>query len=185
MTNQHQATHGTYALILDPSQGLLIPTLSYSPAHFLQKQNQTPPSAPSPPLPHLQHWSDIAFLTWQHHTSPSTLPKNLRLILAINALNQATVDVVSEALRKDGVGSGVPPVWPGHVFIQERAGPFGDREPFPAVLGTPNVRGSGWLVSVLGRKRVRALTVFDSSGFEGGRGGCQLSVLVEVVEGEG
>lgn len=182
-----QATGGEFSLLLDPAQGLLVPSSSYGPEyHVSHKKGLAQNWPPNAPLPLLRQWSDIAFLTWKAHTSASNR-QTLHYILAINAINQDTVDVVSEALRKDGLKSGVPPPWPGRSFAQLRSGSGSSKptEVYAAILGTPNVLGSGWLVvqhrMELGGRRLGALTVWDSSGFENSGGGVQLSVLVEVL----
>lgn len=182
-----QATGGEFSLLLDPAHGLLVPSSSYgSEYHVSHKKGLAQNWPPNAPLPLLRHWSDIAFLTWKAHANASNR-QTLRYILAINAINQDTVDVVSEALRKDGLKSGVPPPWPGRSFAQLRSGSGSSKptEVYAAVLGTPNVLGSGWLVVQhhveLGGRRLGALTVWDSSGFENSGGGVQLSVLVEVL----
>lgn len=112
--------------------------------------------------------------------------KILRYVVNINAINPTTVDVVSEALQQDDVRSGTPPAWPGHVFTHVNADPLSRNSAYASVLGTPNVLGTGWLVAqrqhVVGRKRLGAITVFDSSGFEASNGAFQLSILVEVTD---
>lgn len=137
------------------------------------------------PLPRLRNWADVAFLAWLDNTTPANRD-NLRYILNINAINPTTVDVVGEALQQDDVKSGTPPAWPGHVFAQVNSGPFSKNNAYAAVLGTPNVLGTGWLVAQrqdkMGKKRLGAITVFDSSGLDDKKGAFQLSILVEVTE---
>ena len=81
----------------------------------------------------------------------------------INCVNQTTVDVVSRALKKDGVKSGIPPKynpliflcgggksasanvfarWPGHLFTHIQSGLFSNNDAYEAVLGMPNVLGT-------------------------------------------
>lgn len=181
-----QATGGTFDLILDPDQGILVPSKSYGPACYVEnKQGPSKNLPPNTPLTNLRNWADVAFLAWLANTTPENRG-NLRYILNINALNPATVDVVSEALQQDDVKSGTPPAWPGHVFAQVKSGPFSKNNAYAAVLGTPNVLGTGWLVAQrqdkMGSKRLGAITVFDSSGFDNKNGAFQLSILVEVTE---
>lgn len=56
---------------------------------------------------------------------------------------------------------------------------------YAAVLGTPNLLGSGWLViqhSDLGNKMIGDITVYDSSESGSDADDFQLSILVEIVD---
>lgn len=181
-----QATGGAFTLVIDPEQGLMIPTSSYGPASYVEERRGPAKDWPkNAPLPKLRNWADVAFLTWLKYTAPANR-KKLRYVANMNAINQETTAVVSEALEKVKIKAGVPPKWPGEMFSRENPGPFSNNDAFDAVLGTPNVLGTGWLVAQhqdqLGRKRVGGLTVFDSSGYERNDGKYQLSVFVGVVE---
>nr|OQO29199.1 hypothetical protein B0A51_03831 [Rachicladosporium sp. CCFEE 5018] len=162
----YPATGGRYDVLFEPSKGLIVPASSYGPSWYLSHK-----SGPSANLP------------------PNTpLPKNrqnLHYVVNINCINQTSIDVVSAALKRDGVKNGIPPKWPGHTSAQLRPGPFTRTDAYAAVLGTPNILGSGWLIlqhqQQLGKKHVGAITVWDSSGNQNDDGLFQLSVMVEVI----
>lgn len=130
------------------------------------------------------------------------------MIASIDSTNDITRSVVQEALKKDGVKSGVPPKyvpapeqvaiflhqcadmdyrWPGHTFSQGKRKIFSSSPDgiYAAVLGTPNLLGSGWLVlqhTALGNKKIGDITVYDSSEAGNDADDFQLSILVEVVD---
>ncbi|KAK6433115.1 hypothetical protein LTR95_010712 [Oleoguttula sp. CCFEE 5521] len=181
----YPATGGRYDVLLEPSKGLIVPASSYGPAWYLS--HKSGPSAnlpPNTPVPKVSVWSDVSFLTWLQGTNDQNR-QNLHYVVNINCINQTSIDVVSAALKRDGVKSGIPPKWPGHTFAQVRPGPFTRNDAYAAVLGTPNILGSGWLVlqhqQQLGKKRVGGITVWDSSGNQNNDGLFQLSVMVEVI----
>lgn len=160
-----QPTSAAYAEIYNPSQGAIIAYLDWSPNHYISR-GRTHHGTPLPPgtlHPRLQHWSDVVFLTWKHVTSAEER-KNLRHIIQMCVFNSEFQKVVSYALRKEGVVSGIPPPWPGHTF-RNPMDPVAssDSGPFLAMLGTPNCRSTAWLllqhVEQLGRKKITGITV--------------------------
>lgn len=123
---------------------MIVPASSYGPAWYLtNRKGLAKDLPPNTPVPKLNVWSDIAYLTWLQGTTPQDR-QNLRYIVNINCINQTSVDVVSEAFKRDNVPGGIPPKWPGHTFGQMRPGPLTRNDAYAAVLGTPNLLGSGW-----------------------------------------
>lgn len=88
---------------------MIVPARSYGPAYKIQKKSGVTANwQPDWPLPGLRTWADVAFLTWLQNTTPQERQK-LHYVVNVNCQNQTTIDVVSEALKKEGVKSGIPP----------------------------------------------------------------------------
>lgn len=86
-----------------------MPAFSYGPAwQVAQKAGPTRDWRDGDPLPDLRSWSDVAYLTWLQYSTLQNRQK-LSMVASIDCANAITRSVVQEALKKDGVKSGVPP----------------------------------------------------------------------------
>ncbi|KAK3698739.1 hypothetical protein LTR37_016829 [Vermiconidia calcicola] len=183
-----EPTYGEYGNLFNPTQGVIIAYSNYSPAY---KVSQRPKGqGDKAPLPELKQWSDIIFLTWKDLVADSPAQaKGLRYVLRHNVLNGDTKEIVSKAMKKVGVKSGIPPRWPGYTF-RPKFGPNGKEdkamEPFLAMLGTPNCMGVVWLLAqhqeVLGKEKVKAITVWDRSESSGQGVDVAPSILLELED---
>lgn len=103
-----QATGGEYNILFDSEQGLIVPTLSYGPAWQIEKGNVRKTWPQGAPLPDLRQWSDIAYLTWIQYSTNENRQK-LSMVVNVDCESELTRSIVVEALKKDGVKSGIPP----------------------------------------------------------------------------
>lgn len=112
--------------------------------------------------------------------------ENLRYVMRLMVMNEDTQDIVSEALRNDGIASGVPPAWPGHTFSPSNNGGRGLKA-YQAVLGTPNISGVAWMLinhrDELNYRNIESITVWDKSGMENQDAGFLLCMMVRLGQG--
>ncbi|KAK3081487.1 hypothetical protein LTS18_006241 [Coniosporium uncinatum] len=114
-------------------------------------------------IPDLKRWSEITYISWK---AISQNPQSLKYIVIMMITNQDTKGIISQALRNKGIPEGVmrTPHWDEGAprFVRDSEGL--DYEAFEALLATPNVLGTAWMLiqrkDELGHKRVAAITPF-------------------------
>lgn len=109
---------------------------------------------PQGELPELRHWSDVSFLMWQNLTQKDTaLQMGLKRVVHCAISNPITRQVIFDVVGTAHVQ------YPGKKFEMK------DGDHFAALLGTPNGRGTGWLLAEhktqLGQKSVKSIQVFS------------------------
>lgn len=145
------------------SREIIIAEASYGPDY--QGKFEKPPVTGDEIIP-LKQWSDVTFLEYQNYcaglartedTTQQSCMRSLRGILRHRAVNEKTLEIGREALKKSGKPFNA---WPGRATWKIH-------EPeAQALLATPNGRGIAWFLAQhkeqLGRKVVTEVSAFAS-----------------------
>ncbi|KAK5123897.1 hypothetical protein LTR85_002093 [Meristemomyces frigidus] len=146
---------GFYQTEFYPSYGIIIADNNLSPKGHIASYPSRWKGGDIVPL---AAWSDIVFLEWQNIcTLAGQHVSNLQYIFRSYIVNEATQEVIWQALKNVGITDG-PPKWPGKEFdMSTNEG--------KAILGTANGNGVAWIVmshrAQLGTKTVKSVVVFD------------------------
>ena len=182
---EYKYTAATFFDVYNVKQGAIFAYCNYGPAFEAARD----PDWDNAALPGMSSWSDVIAAVWTLLTNPVERGL-LRYIVRMNVINEDTTDVVSVALKKVGQTNGIPPKWPGLTFAPPASTELKEdaemQKAFQAVLATPNVRGTAWLLLQhkwqLGAKTIKSITVWDMSGFANQDAGWELGIMVEVAD---
>ncbi|KAM3422836.1 hypothetical protein BST61_g318 [Cercospora zeina] len=162
---EYPATHAEYCGVYNLAKGVMIASDRHSPAY----RKLTTSSLRKAPLPHLQNWSDLTFLSWQHlaHGDPEQqIP--LRYIFVRGITNRNTQQLITEAMRIDGFKSESALPWPNFWMFTPNDRDGNLSEPFLAVLGTENFVGIAFLLAqhqaAFGRRTIRSIRIWGDGG---------------------
>ncbi|OQN97770.1 hypothetical protein B0A48_16091 [Cryoendolithus antarcticus] len=115
------------------------------------------------PLPKLAQWSDVVWLTWVNLTTDATRG-GLKHVIHTGVLNQYSVAIAEMAVMSMGNANGRLKNFPGHKFTQSN-----DREAqaaFEALVGSPNVSGTAWLLiqhfRAVGKKAIKSVSIWNA-----------------------
>ncbi|KAF5872717.1 putative wd domain-containing protein [Botrytis fragariae] len=140
------------------TNGIIIATDSKSP--YFIKQSKAKASEPLEKISTttLQTWSDITYLSWHEECTQTSTPlKNLKHIIRSHITNSETTSVIKEILKEEKI---MCPPDGLTVDINDSKG-YG-----AALLGTPNGKGIGWLLSQhknqLGNPKIVSVEIFHS-----------------------
>lgn len=142
-----------------PEAGLIVSTQEFSPRYQITNPNVFHGTRTPTKLPPLIHWSDVAFLTYQHQCQGSGVDVNsLQHIFRCRIENKTTSSIVERVAQRKFGQKFPAPAW-SHRWLFA-AGEEGGN----AILASPNGRGVAWMLLThreqLGRKRVKSVAVF-------------------------
>ncbi|PPJ51688.1 hypothetical protein CBER1_08746 [Cercospora berteroae] len=162
---EYPATHAEYCGVYNPAKGILIASDRHSPAY----RKATTGSLRRAPLPLLQNWSDLTFLSWQHLAAANQEQQApLRYIFVRGITNRNTQQLIMEAMHVDGFKSELPLPWPNFWMFTPNDKDSGISEPFLAVLGTENFGGIAFLLAqhqaAFGRKTIKSIRIWGDGG---------------------
>ncbi|KAF2216327.1 hypothetical protein CERZMDRAFT_81459 [Cercospora zeae-maydis SCOH1-5] len=162
---EYPATHAEYCGVYNLAQGILIASDRHSPAY----RKMTTTSLRKAPLPHLQNWSDLTFLSWQHLAMANPEQQApLRYIFVRGITNRNTQQLITEAMRVDGFKSGSALPWPNFWMFTPNEKDGSTSEPFLAVLGTENFGGIVFLLAqhqaAFGRRTIQSIRIWGDGG---------------------
>jgi hypothetical protein len=97
--------------------------------------NQAPKRNDGQQLTLLRFSSDLMFLEWQNHCDNADVEVgNLKHVFRVAIINDNTKFIIAQALQRSGDTIGT---WPNRVTYQKGS------DGYTALLGTPNVAGTG------------------------------------------
>ncbi|KAK3702099.1 hypothetical protein LTR37_015074 [Vermiconidia calcicola] len=153
---RYPPTGGSYENILNPSA--ILAMVNFGPEY--SGKNLEPPEVPvtGADLIPLRQWSDVVFLQWQEFCENDLERISmLSTIVRVGIINEATVRIAKEALRRNG--KEIEDWDNGELF-------FINQDEAKALLATPNGQGVVWFLAQhqdqLGRQHVWGVRVFGS-----------------------
>ncbi|ATZ56005.1 hypothetical protein BCIN_12g05450 [Botrytis cinerea B05.10] len=150
---------GLYSYAMNTKHGIIIATESNSPYMIKRSKGKTagePVNEISTTT--LQTWSDITYLSWHQQSTQSSTPlKNLKHIIQTHITNGKTISVIEYILEKEKI------MFPQNGLIID----INDSKGYgAALLGTPNGKGTGWLLAQhkdqLGNPKIVSVEIFKS-----------------------
>jgi len=165
------ASGGMYDAYHNPTQHVIYGYNALSP-RFATRQF----GHPEDPIPELNQWSDVTFISWQatchRKTSDPYCANKLRYLLRLYIVNEDTTEIMKVAVQN---AFGINwhkhpklPAWSENPPVFRRDSGGAELEAFQALLGTPNMKCICWMLiqrkTELGRKRIRQVTVFKQDG---------------------
>ena len=166
---EYPATNAEYCGIYNPAKGIIIASDRHSPAY--RKATSSHLSRKSP-LPQLQYWSDLTYLSYQLLSSANLNQKEqispLRYIFIRGITNRASQQIIGEALQSDGYQHKDVLPWPSFWMFTPNGVDGGLSEAFLAVLGTENFAGVAPLLAQhqqgFGKRSIKSIRVWGDGG---------------------
>ena len=137
------STDGRFEQLYDRANGLVIVEATSSPAET--GRNLVPPiTGDRYPLVPLATWSDVTFLVWKHLTSGSAAQRRgIQGVIVCEVNAGRTLPIVRRILENRGLYDDWDSYFPG---LELRPEIDAEKEDFFAMLGTPSVYGTAYLL---------------------------------------
>ncbi|KAH8731830.1 hypothetical protein GQ44DRAFT_603811 [Phaeosphaeriaceae sp. PMI808] len=152
----YKPTRALFQTIIDRENGVLIVQQAFGPAYKVKQRRKGPQI-----LPELKNWSDIAFLQWMDPQFEGQ-PNNLQAVVHIIIENPSTTAIINHVLKIHREQTDKHDEW---IPAPDGLTWSIDSEEGKAFLGSPNGRGTGWLLGQhkeqLGWKAVDSVTLFE------------------------
>jgi hypothetical protein len=166
---EYPATNAEYCGIYNPAKGIIIASDRHSPSY--RKATSSHLSKNSP-LPQLQYWSDLTYLSYQLLSSANSNQKEqvspLRYIFIRGITKRASQQIIREALQSDGYQHKDVLPWPSFWMFTPNGVDGRLSEAFLAVLGTENFAGIAPLLGQyqqgFGKRSIKSIRVWGDGG---------------------
>lgn len=185
----HKATGAQYRNTINPIDGLVVATVSYSPRYKVEISKGTKNELTAADIPPLDHWADLTFIEIAASmTNTAKLRgakyRNLNYIVRARVTNTKFLELMRYLIGGDDPELHTIENWDKRLECEITS------DECKALLATPNMKASAWLLISYKRyfkvKRICKISVWNGESEKGsGQRNPHVLLWVEVVDGKG